>query len=657
MNEVNTFLNLDIFGYSPRFTVMNRKKFNTIYGFLMSIIICGGIIYSVCHFGSEILYKVTPRVVMTTYNDANPSRINLTDTDFIIALGLQKPFTSFFIDETIYELTATHNVVRKTNDGKTILVRNNLDIIRCSDKNITLLPAYFLEYDLNNLYCLKNASDLFIEGDFAKANSTHLDFSFAPCKNSTENSYHCKSSENIREYLDRGYMSVFLSDITIEPTNYIHPGSVYGKHIYQSFSMWFFREFSLHLKKIQVISETGWLMEEKNLKNYFSFDFEKETWDYRDTTESFFKFKIQCSLNRLVYERSYIKIQEIAANLGGIIKFLLICGEILIFYFRKIKYKEFLFNCFFDLNSLNNPENKNFNFISNDASKVISNWQSNPGALKNGNYINIINNSKNKFMKNNCYNNNNISYNSNNPNVLLQYGNDGFNFNKNRNFKMINNEADELQDQILQLNLACKAPELKNKFVFLNKNIYNNKLNSHHEYDSTHKRLNYATYQKNDIFGDVNNKEQIKNLFKNNQNNHFGNDNDKSKNFSLRKGKKYSDYSAAGFSNSLMLNNNLTFTEGIRTICCLKNQRIKKRLKIINLAYDSFQIIFDWMNYLKSQNEYELIKRLLFSPEQNDLISITMKHHIKNEINVIEYKTNVIILILFIFIIFLFSLC
>ena len=40
--------------------------------------------------------------------------------------------------------------------------------------------------------------------------------------------------------------------------------------------------------------------------------------------------------------------QNVAANVGGIIKFLVICGEMTVWYFRNIRYKEFLMNIFFD---------------------------------------------------------------------------------------------------------------------------------------------------------------------------------------------------------------------------------------------------------------------------------------------------------------------
>ena len=53
-------------------------------------------------------------------------------------------------------------------------------------------------------------------------------------------------------------------------------------------------------------------------------------------------------LNRMVFERSYVKVQQILANVGGILKVLLLMGQIVTFYYSKLNFQSFLVNHFYD---------------------------------------------------------------------------------------------------------------------------------------------------------------------------------------------------------------------------------------------------------------------------------------------------------------------
>lgn len=662
MKKGQNFQYLDIFGFSPRFTILREKTFNTLYGFIMSILILGTIIYSIWHFGNEIFFKDKPRVIMTTYNDANPLRINLTDADFMIALGLQRPSYDFFIDETIYELIVNQNIITRKGDGITELAQNSIEIIKCSEKRIEILPNYFKGLDLKNVYCFKNASNIFIQGDFGRESWIYLDFSFRPCVNTTKNSNHCKSLESIKTELDGGYMGLFISDTTIEPSNFTYPNAIYGKNIYQTFSMRNFRDFWLYFKTIQVISDNGWLMENKIINNFFNFDFEKETWDYRDTDNGFFKLAIRCSSSRLVFERTYIKVQEIAANVGGIVKFLLICGEILVYYFRQLKYKEYLLNCFFDLHS----NSRILEYNDSDSNEKLKEkkiaFEKNlfPNLKKiniysNANDLNIIpfsqkQNQENK-KNNNKYNNlkncevvKNVGEIKSNiqlcPSIINNINNKNFNafnfMNKHGNRKSIRNL------EIVKKNSSCND---KNSIDNNNNNNYNKDLQS--ENDSSNKRFDQSSQKRFNFFWKLNAEDNLN--FIDNKNNNCKNNNNynnynpqREKNQIKENISNYFDIKLKNKADNSDCSNNLepnivrnfSFFESIRTICCCKNKRITKRMKLIDIAYQTLEIKFDWIHYLKFQNEYEFIKNILFTPEQNDIISLALKQNIRNEIHV-----------------------
>ncbi len=320
------------------------------------------IIYSVWHFGNEIIFKRQPSLITTTYNDEDPLRINITDSNFAIALGLQNPYKANYIDERIYTVNAIQTIMRRVEDGKQSFEKKRVKMIPCNKKEFKLLPDYFKLMDLKNLYCIEN-TDLFLQGDFGKEVWAYFEFSFNRCKNSTSNNFTCKSEEVIRSSLDGGYFGIFVSDTTIEASNFLSPAKLFGRNIFTTFSLRAFREFWIYLKTIDVSSDSGWLLEERSNEQYFSIDDIREYWDFRNTTEEFFNFGLRCSSSRQVFGRSYLKLQNLAANIGGIVKFLLICGQLLTYIFRQIKYREFLISTFFSNNieiRINNmPDNSN----------------------------------------------------------------------------------------------------------------------------------------------------------------------------------------------------------------------------------------------------------------------------------------------------------
>ena len=109
----------------------------------MTYLVIGGIIYSIWHFGNDVIFKNKSTLLVTNYNDEDPLRINWTDENFVFTIGLQNPDYSNYINETIYTLEVIQYVVTKDILGKTNHEQIILPVVRCSLTNITLLPAYF----------------------------------------------------------------------------------------------------------------------------------------------------------------------------------------------------------------------------------------------------------------------------------------------------------------------------------------------------------------------------------------------------------------------------------------------------------------------------------------------------------------------------------
>jgi hypothetical protein len=82
-------------------------------------------------------------------------------------------------------------------------------------------------------------------------------------------------------------------------------------------------------------------------------------------------FKIIMGLNKITYERLYLKLEMIAANCGGIIKILLLFGEIFTLYFRKLAFKSFIVNYFFNTKSFSLDDDENPSYLPKTNNEVL----------------------------------------------------------------------------------------------------------------------------------------------------------------------------------------------------------------------------------------------------------------------------------------------
>ena len=145
------FLQIDIYGTEPRFTINGEKKFNTYFGSFMTLISGGIIALFFFMYTQDVINHKNPKLITTIYNEAQPSKRIITSKDFIITLSLEYSNYSNFIDERIYNIKAGLYTFYKIN-GKNIETRTPIDIIKCNEFNFDIIPSYFQSLDLNDLY-------------------------------------------------------------------------------------------------------------------------------------------------------------------------------------------------------------------------------------------------------------------------------------------------------------------------------------------------------------------------------------------------------------------------------------------------------------------------------------------------------------------------
>jgi len=336
-------LSIDIYGNKPELKIKKGDNFKTVFGSILTIQTILTSLFALSYF-CLLLFDVTnPKLVFSLRNINNPPLIQFDQSNYGFAFGLEN-VTSYeqFIDESIYRVEAYHMTGTRSSNGTFSWEVEKLGLEKC---NINKYPKefehIFADLPFQNLYCLKNTTFV-LSGTFLNEQYKYIIIKIFECKNSTEpNSTVCQPKSYIDEMLAGTFFSFSHTDITLDPTNYTHPKQVYAGDSYTTVSNKFFKEMHHYLKIVNFATDKGWLVSDVQKDTYFQLDYIKEMTDFRKA-DNFLSYTVKLSTKWETYHRSYIKIQDVAADCGGLIKLVTVFCLIISYFYNKTKFYEFI---------------------------------------------------------------------------------------------------------------------------------------------------------------------------------------------------------------------------------------------------------------------------------------------------------------------------
>ena len=238
---------IDFYGKSPEFYYKGSSKRKTYIGRIMTIIYI--VIYIV--FLAYKLNRMIHRVDISffdVYSNENilPSMDVTNETFYILFAVFNTSTDEPIIDETIYYPVATFNNEENKDEQIEITVE------RCTMEHIaTKYKKFYEEYGLENYYCLKDVNRTLIP----YSNSFYV--KIFPCKNTSENNYHCKPKEIIDDTLKGNYFSFEIADIALTPENFENPVSFKNNFFLQNYLYYFLSKYVyiLNQKKINYLQQ------------------------------------------------------------------------------------------------------------------------------------------------------------------------------------------------------------------------------------------------------------------------------------------------------------------------------------------------------------------------------------------------------------------
>ena len=366
------FIYLDLFGTKPRFLIDGYKSQRSYIGAFISIICCSCVFMFFIYFFEKILSHSKPNMVVSNLIDDLPDKYYFTD-DFVFAISLQFPNYTNYVNESIYFLKLYDVEYQFLEDNSYIFKEKEIPITLCSNYNIKVLPEYFGGLNLKQLYCA-NFSGYYLEGEYGQKKWRTLNFKFSKCRNFS-NYNNCLNQEEIDKYLQSGYVDIFMTDKMIVPKDFKNPTKIYGKNIFDSINGKEYMDYWIYLKRLEVQTDEGIIFDQIEKTSVLSFE-KTSTMKYSLLDETFLQVILRISINKDIYDRTYMKLQEALANVGGMVKIIFTIGEILNYLTKIILYRNYILQ-FFNMDYFkaitNNKKNIKYNKLVTIPPLIITN--------------------------------------------------------------------------------------------------------------------------------------------------------------------------------------------------------------------------------------------------------------------------------------------
>jgi len=348
----NLIKNRDLFGKPLQLKIGKQNKKNTVFGGILSLLTYLIIISSLIYKILEYFERDQPTVNFKLNQMTSPKAMNLTDQnlDLVFALVDSKTYNLIedidsYFDFIFYYTKYTRTESTDVKKIKTLDTRNCSDLERSSNAYGVL--NNFNKKWINNSICmgdkLKNSSDdIIINGTFVGNNFSQISIWIYKCnqtnRNLTNNSKKCKSDEEITSIRDKSYLELFFVDTNAKYENYTYPIDNYMANIYWKLSSSDSFKTNLKFKNIEIHTDVGFFSHVLNSISFFSFD-QYEHIESDKTPNYIFNtvgvMYIFPSLNNEIYTRVYLRLEDIAASIGGFYKILMLIGH----FFSAIPFK------------------------------------------------------------------------------------------------------------------------------------------------------------------------------------------------------------------------------------------------------------------------------------------------------------------------------
>ena len=332
----------DLNGEKAEFKINESSSFQTLLGGSLSITILIMLAVAAWISGNDIFYHHNPEVNIEEKFYSNRPLLILDKYTLPISLAVQNEYGETFYSPKYFSFEVIEQFTFISN-GTTVLKYNEVEA--CNESHF---PNFSIEQlkttGIPNYMCIKD-QNVTLEGYWDSEYIKFLTLRLKLCTNSTDNGNMCASREETVEFFKQHHygLNIFNQNSIVNTNDYDSPINNYILNIYKLVNINSFKLFSIFLKKDTVSTDSGLLF--KSISELSTINYDDSNFDIMDiNSDSLVEFQLYSSIRSPIYNRKYLKVQTILANIGGLAKALMLNSYIISFYFSKIGYITTLMN-------------------------------------------------------------------------------------------------------------------------------------------------------------------------------------------------------------------------------------------------------------------------------------------------------------------------
>ena len=330
---------VDLFGIIPNLTFQGRRKIYSRLGFILTILVCAFLLLMIVFLFRGLVQRTSPTFVQSQLIGATVDQsLKFSKDSFYFAIGLYDTATnSYFVDPNIYTvdviLYLAPSFTRKPD-----WTEYKLDLELCA-------PAHFKEeftYD-GQLLCFSQKQigngDIFVQ----IRDKVSISYQFSKCDNTVAGNT-CESDTDITAKLKRSSFVGFHPYWSIDPKDFDNPLKSARKMQKTPLMPSYTKAFFLNLNTVRFVSNDGLLLDAS--KNETVIGVESFDVDVMENQGDlvFLEGVIQNSGNRIDYDRSYPKVQDVLAQVSGLAGTAIVVVGTIVGPYAEVRMKQHLCN-------------------------------------------------------------------------------------------------------------------------------------------------------------------------------------------------------------------------------------------------------------------------------------------------------------------------
>jgi len=306
---------LDIFGVTPSIQFNGGSKSYSQFGLVYTLITGAFVIWAIIFTSQDFVQRTNPALVTTTlYGSTVDQDLVLNHELFQLGFGIydNAVLGNYFIDPTIYTITARMGIFNCYSDGDCVLEFTPLNIEPCKKSSFDGNIDYY-----DSQWCFSDHQDHFDQLYTKTQDVSFIQIDFHFCNNLTSGDT-CAPQETINKWITNSDVMTTLRQSTTIASDYKEPISHFYTDQWQGLLLDKTKSMKLMIDVVEFTSDDGWLFQSEETKEILNFNPIAGDALERREEDLFASFIIANSGNKIMYYRTYMKIQDVLAQVSGL---------------------------------------------------------------------------------------------------------------------------------------------------------------------------------------------------------------------------------------------------------------------------------------------------------------------------------------------------